>query len=197
VRPPLSHPESPPPLADLDLESGPASQRRPIEALVLDDGTRAVVHEKGLEIRDAAGRLLVRYADGAATIEAASGDLRLSAPQGRVTIDAAEDIVLEAGRDLRQKATRAMLAADEVEVVARTIVTTAERIAETAGHVERTAHRLIERAHDAFRDVAELSQSRFGRVRTLVRDTYSLRAGRTTMVSKDDTSIDGKRILLG
>lgn len=193
----MSHPESPPPLADLDLETGPASQRRPIEALVLDDGTRAVVHEKGLEIRDAAGRLLVRYADGAATIEAASGDLRLSAPQGRVTIDAAEDIVLEAGRDLRQKATRAVLAADEVEVVARAIVTTAERIAETAGHVERTAHRLIERAHDAFRDVAELSQSRFGRVRTLVRDTYSLRAGRTTMVSKDDTSIDGKRILLG
>ena len=59
------------------------------------------------------------------------------------------------------------------------------------------AHRLIERARDAFRDVSELSQSRLGRVRTIVREGYSLTSQRTTMVSKDDTSIDGKRILLG
>lgn len=164
---------------------------------MLGDGTRAVVHEGGLEIHDARGRLLVRYADGAATIEAASGDLRLSAPRGRVTIDAAEDIVLDAGKDLHQRAKRALFTADDVEIVARTIVTHAERIAETAGSIERTAHRLVERAQDAFRDVKGLSQSRLGRVRTLVKETYSLHTGRTTLVSKDDTSIDGNRILLG
>lgn len=193
----MSHRESPEHVPDPDLAPPPASQRRPVEALVLGDGTRAVVEDDGIAIRDAKGRLLVRYADGAATIEAASGDLRLSAPSGRVTIDAAEDIVLEAGRELRQRAQRAVLAADDVEVVARAIVTSAERISETASRVERTAHRLIERAHDAFRDVTELSQSRLGRVRTLVRETYSLHTGRTTLVSKDDTSIDGNRILLG
>ena len=84
-----------------------------------------------------------------------------------------------------------------LEPWARAIVTSAEQIVETAARVERTAHRLIERARDAFRDVSELSQSRLGRVRTIVREGYSLTSQRTTMVSKDDTSIDGKRILLG
>ena len=194
--------------------------------MVLDDGTRAVVHDGGLEIRDGQGRLLVRYADGAATIEAPAGDLILAAPGGRVAIRAAEDIVLDAARDLtlaagppgegrapqvrlsadraqiearqlRAVADRSELVSGEVELVARAIVTSAEQIVETAARVERTAHRLIERARDAFRDVSELSQSRLGRVRTIVREGYSLTSQRTTMVSKDDTSIDGKRILLG
>lgn len=211
---------------DLDPEAPPPSRRRPAEALVLDDGTRAVVHEGGLEIRDGKGRLLVRYADGAATIEAPAGDLILAAPGGRVAIRAAEDIVLDAARDLtlsagppgegrapqlrlsadraqiearqlRAVADRSELVSGEVELVARAIVTSAEQIVETAARVERTAHRLIERARDAFRDVSELSQSRLGRVRTIVREGYSLTSQRTTMVSKDDTSIDGKRILLG
>lgn len=213
-----------------------ATARRPAPApgLVLDDGTRAAVHEGGIEIRDARGRLLVRWADGAATIESPEGDLRLSAPNGRVAIESAEDIVLDAARDVRQSAGRKLtlsagpaepdrpphvtlspdkahlqarelhaesershLRSGDVEIVARAIVTSAEHLRETASRVERTANRLIERARDAFRDVAELSQSRFGRARTVVRETYDLTSDRTTMVSKGDTSIDGKRILLG
>lgn len=212
----------------------PESRRRPVEALFLEDGSRAVVHEGGLEIRDGRGRLLVRYADGAATIEAPDGDLKLSAPNGRVAIQSAEDIVFEAARDIQHTAGRKLtlsagpsaperaplvslspelvqiearqlravsersdLVSGNVEIVARTIVTSAEQIVETASRVERTAHRLIERARDAFRDVTELSQVRVGRLRTIVRDTYSLTANRTTLNSKEDTSIDGKRILLG
>jgi hypothetical protein len=220
------------PATDPDLP--PDSRRRPTEALVLADGARAVVHDGGLEIRDARGRLLVRYADGAATIEVPEGDLTLSAPNGRVAIRSAEDIVLEAAREVRQSAgskitlsagprdaerspqvtlspgvariearhlravsDRSEVVSGNLDVVARTIVTSAEQIVETASRVERTAHRLIERARDAFRDVAELSQSRIGRARTIVRDSYSLTSHRTTLNSKEDTSIDGKRILLG
>ena len=219
---------------NLESDVPPDSRRRSVEALVLDDGTRAVVHDGGLEIRDGRGRLLVRYADGAATIEVPDGDLTLSAPNGRVAIRSAEDIVFEAARELRGSAgnkltlsagpeeagrppqvslspellqiearqlravsDRSQVVSGEVDVVARAIVTSAEQIVETATRVERTAHRLIERARDAFRDVAELSQTRVGRVRTIVRDTYSLTANRTTLNSKEDTSIDGKRILLG
>lgn len=182
----------------------PASHRRAASSLSLDDGTHAVVHEGGLEIRDAGGRMLVRFADGSATIEAPSGDLTLSAPRGRVAIRAAEDIVLEAAetasivaKHLRATGDKSELFAGEVSVVARTIVTSAEEIAEKAARIERTAGRMIERAREAFYEVSGLSQSRLGRVRTLVRDAYSLRSKRTTMLSEDDTSIDGKRILLG
>lgn len=213
----------------------PQSERRnrqSSEALFLADGSHAVMHDNGLEIRDRRGRLLVRYADGAATIEVPEGDLTLAAPNGRVEIRSAEDIVFTAERDVRQHAGRQValsagrpdrepelrvapesleiqakhariaadhheVIADRTEIVARALSTSAEEIIETADRVERTAHRLIERARDAFRDVAELCQSRVGRMRTVVRDAYSLSSQRTTMTSKDDTSIDGKRILLG
>lgn len=175
----------------MDSDVAPDSRRRPVEALVLDDGTRAVVAGGGLEIRDNRGRLLVRYADGAATIEVPEGDLTLSAPGGRVAIRSAEDIVLEAAGELRQSAGR------RLTLSAGAIVTSADSIVETASRVERTAERLIERARDVFRDVTELSQSRIGRVRAIIRDSYSLTSNRTTMTSKEDTSIDGKRILLG
>ncbi len=182
----------------------PESQRRPLPSLSLDDGTHAVVRDRGLEIHDAAGRLLVRFADGCATIEAPAGDLTFSAPKGRVTLRSGEDVVIEAARTasieaktLRAKGEKAELVGGDVSVVARTILTSAEEIAEKAARIERTAGRLIEHARDVFWEVTGLSQSRLGRVRTLVRDGYSLRAKRTTMVSEDDTSIDGKRILLG
>ena len=171
-------------------DAPPESRPRPVPSVALDDGAHAVVHEGGLEIRDREGRMLVRYANGAATIEAAAGDLTLSAPNGKVAIRAGDEIVLDAPR-------RLSLRSDEVSVTAKAIVTTAEKIAETAGRVERTAHRLIERAREAFRDVAELQQERLGRARTIVQGAYSLSTERTTMLSKDDTSIDGKRILLG
>lgn len=250
VRPEPQPPAPPPPPeagappgrshADGLLEVAPDSRTRPLAAavdeaagkpLVLADGTRAAIHEGGLEIRDPRGRLLIRYAGGAATIAVPDGDLTLAAPNGRVAIQSGEDVVIEAARDIRHsaarrldlavgagetaqvrldarkveidakeveiKADRSRMIAGDLEIVARTLATSADQIVETAGRVERTAQRLIERARDAFRDVAELSQSRVGRVRLLVRETYSLTARRTTLTSTEDTSIDGKRILLG
>jgi hypothetical protein len=36
-----------------------------------------------------------------------------------------------------------------------------------------------------------------GRARTIVRDLYSLTSRRSVMVSKEETSIDGEKVLLG
>ncbi len=55
----------------------------------------------------------------------------------------------------------------------------------------------MERSRDVFRDVADLCQSRVGRARTLVSDVYSVFSRRSVMVSEDETSIDGNKILLG
>src|SRR5262245_54246357 len=83
---------------DHDSEAPRASRPRVVPAagggaapLRLKDGTSAVIHERGLEIRDPAGRLLVRYADGAATIAVPEGDLTLCAPNGRVAIRSGQD----------------------------------------------------------------------------------------------------------
>ncbi len=100
-------------------------------------------------------------------------------------------------RALEVDAVKSSFTGETTQLVARSITTTAERLATRVDHYELEAHQLVERAHTAYRDVADLLQTRLGRVRAIVRDVYALRSRRTVMVSEEDTSIDGERILLG
>jgi phage baseplate assembly protein gpV len=199
-------------------------------AMTLPDGGSIALDGTAVELRDAAGRLLVRYADGSAEIAAPTGDLVLDAPSGRVVLRSGLDVSVEAARDVVHRAGRSMalgvataepaiaisprsvdvrservsVAAkqsearvDEVTTVARAIATRTSTLAITAERYELSATKLVEKARDAFRDVTDLAQSRIGRVRTIVAGAYSQRAQRTVIVSKDDTSIDGRKIHLG
>jgi hypothetical protein len=202
------------------------------ETWVLPDGARAELDGGRLELRDAEGRLLVRYQAGVAEIAAPEGDLRLCAPQGRVVVEAGLDVSIEGARDVVHRAGRrldlaagasdaapqvriepgsASVRAAKIDVqarssrlvtgvatiLARTIATTAEEMAIHVSRHELTATRLVEKTRDAFRDVADLAQSRVGRMRTLVKDVCSVDARRNVMISREDTTIDGKKILLG
>jgi hypothetical protein len=164
----------------LDTRRGAGHAPRSIE---LEDGAVAAAVDGGLELRDAEGRLLVRYANGSAEIAVPAGDLVLSAPAGRVVIRAAEDVEIE---------TRGT-----VTTVARAVATKAESIALTAEKYELAATRIVEKSRDAFRDVVDLAQTRVGRARTVVASIFSLSSRRSVLVSKEDTSIDGRKILLG
>jgi hypothetical protein len=195
------------------------------------DGSSATIEDGALTLRDAEGLLLVRHRDGVTEIAAARGDLQLSAPEGRVSIQAGTDVVIEAARDLIQHAPRrvelgtgardrpeisiepnatkvratrlevesqsARVVSGQVAVFANRIATTAKDVVQEVERYELTATRIVERAKDAFRDVTDLAQSRMGRVRTVVRDVYSLQSRRAVMTSTDETVIDGKKILLG
>lgn len=204
----------------------------PPGALSLPDGTTAAVAGEALELRDREGRLLIRYVDGCAEISAPARDLRLSAPHGRVVIEAGTDVSLRAARDLEHRAGRRVdlgagdpaaspqlrleparahlevaqvcvaarasrLATVEATVVARSITTTAAVLAQSVGRYELTATKIVEKARDVFRDASGLVETRVGRARTLVEGVYSLCTGRSVLTSKEETSIDGKKILLG
>jgi phage baseplate assembly protein gpV len=227
---------SPIPPHPVALAPEPAVTRPCLE---LPDGARAELRDGALELRDGEGRLLVRYADGAAEILAPAGDLKLSAPHGRLRLSAALDIELAADRDLLQRAGRHVelaatrgvscsagpgghrqlviqpdeaaldvarvriraesteLGSARVSVVAQHITHTAERLAQNVGRYELVADRLVEKTRHSFRDVAELLHTRVGRARTLVRNTYALWSRRTVLTSSEDTSIDGRKVLLG
>jgi hypothetical protein len=45
--------------------------------------------------------------------------------------------------------------------------------------------------------VVDLAQTRVGRARTIVSSLFTLQTQRTVIQSKEDTSIDGRKILLG
>lgn len=196
--------------------------------LALEGGGSVVVAGGAAEIRDAAGKLVVRYANGTAEIAAPGGDLLLSAPTGRVVVQSGSDVEIEAARDIRQRAARRVSAEagtaaltvgaraieakapairatakrTELETVRGTVTaqqleTRAEKHAVRAEELEITASRIVEKARDVFRDAADLAQTRVGRARTVVREAWSLCTRRTVMESKEDTSIDGKKVLLG
>jgi hypothetical protein len=74
--------------------------------LVGPDGSRATLTDQGLELCDAAGRLLARTSRAGTTLEAPAGDLVLRAPAGRVRIEAGLDVELGAARDVITTASR-------------------------------------------------------------------------------------------
>jgi hypothetical protein len=179
-----------------------------------------------LEIRDDEGRVVVRFVDGAAEVFAPSGDLTFSAPKGAVRLRSATDVELTAGRDLVHRAerhasveaTRLRFGARETELesadlqvsaersrftsgvaqlVARHIQTSADTLVTRVERCELTAERIVERSRDTLREVSDLLQTKSGRVRSFVEGVYAMYTDRTVMVSEQDTSIDGDKVLLG
>lgn len=224
------------PAAPTTLQRKPPRPRSAGEKLTLPGGGHAVLAEDGdaIELRDAAGKLLVRYDGDTTEVSAPAGDLRLSAPYGRVVVEAASDVVLSAGRDAVHRAARAvelatgplgaspsahvrlerdtlyakagradlvanalLATAAQAEVVAKRLATTAREAAFTAERYEAAVESWVQRSRESLREVAELAEERLGRVRAVVKETFSLESRRAQIRSEEETSIDGKRVLLG
>jgi hypothetical protein len=129
---------------------------------------RRVVSRSGATANVTDDVIEIRDAEGALII-------RYDAERGETTISAPKDLILSGER---------------------VIIRGAEASIEV-GKLEVTAARLVERVFEAYRDVDSLLQTRAGRMRTLVRGALDLLSGSTNIVSEEDTSIDGKRVLLG
>jgi hypothetical protein len=167
---------------------GAAEVAAPSGDLVLSSPSGRVVLKSGLDVEVVAARDVVHRA--ARRVELAAGE---GAPQLKID---PKKTVLETER-LRAEIGDAELALGAVVTAARAIATKAESVAVTVEKYELVATRLFERTKDAFRDVSGLAQSRLGRARTVVGSIFTLHAERTVMVSKEETSIDGRKILLG
>jgi hypothetical protein len=131
-------------------------------------GATATVEGDAIALRAADGALVARY-------DAATGELLLSA-RTDVTVAAPRGTLSFQAETLRFAATQATV---EVE------------------RWELRANRVVERAVDVFRTVEGLAETHAKRMRTLVERTLELSGRRTSIVSKEDTRIDGKRVLLG
>ncbi|MFK7985622.1 MAG: DUF3540 domain-containing protein [Sandaracinaceae bacterium] len=82
-----------------------ALREAPVRA---DDGTRAQLEEGALTVRDGEGRLLFSHRpdDGVSVVHAPYGDLRLSAPDGNIELDAGRDVKVSSRRNLELSAKR-------------------------------------------------------------------------------------------
>jgi len=187
---------------------------RPAALVRLKDGVNASVDGDALVLRDADGSMLARYdaADGSLEISAPRGDLKLKSLAGRVSIDGAAGVDLSSAKSsvgvteagVRVKAPAVNLRAEQTEVRTEragvevgVFAGRGEKVSWVVERYELQARRLVERAQTAWRDVEGLLQTRAGRVRTLVKESLQMLAERTHIASKQDTSVDGKRVLLG
>jgi hypothetical protein len=150
----------------------------PHGCLATVSGASVSVAGDAVEVRDAKGALVFAYdaATGSMRVEAPTGDVVFAAPNGKVVLEAGVDVELTAKGE-------AKIHAQAIELV--------------SGVAAIHAERLIERAKDAYREIDGLLHTRAGRVRSLVAGAYELFAKQTTVTSEEDTSIDGKRVLLG
>lgn len=121
--------------------------------------------------------ILVRAPDGAllASYDSATGTLVLSA---RTEIA------------ISSKNGRISLDSETLEITAKTA-----RV--KVGTWNFDAERILERTFDAFRTVEGIAETHARRMRTIVERTLEFCSNRTTVSSKEDTRIDGKRVLLG
>lgn len=180
-------------------------------------------------------RLVLRQADGAVVVEfdartgqarvVATGDLALAAPAGRITLEAATDVAIIAGRrvvqrvrgdggertELSVEASGARLTGAALDVTVETarakvgeamvhatrLHTVADRVTQTVADWELRADKITEHARTVYQEVEGLLQTRAERARTIVKETLHMVAGRTRIRSKEDTSVDGRRVLLG
>lgn len=209
---PLSPPPEDPPPAVLTASDGATA--------AVEDGAIELRDRGGkLLVRYAEGCAEVRAPRGDLTLAAPGGRVVVQAATD-IALQAARDLTHEAGRtlsartatvdltlDLKQarltapelevRTRRSRLVAEQAAVVARTVSTTAQHLAQQAEHYELRATKLVESVRDSFRDASGLAQARYGRAKTIVRDVFSLRSRRSVIVSEQDTTIDGERILLG
>jgi len=149
-------------------------------------------------VRDPHGAIVVRYdaSTGEARIESPHGDLTLAAA-GKVKLAAGTDVELEASGTIATTSSRVSVHTGEGEVNAERLGVRAAELATLVGKWELRAQRLVEQVVDAYRDVDGLLQTRAGRMRTLVEGAYRLLSERTDIISREDSVIDGKRVLLG
>lgn len=202
------------PPARLELDDGAVATVEDGGLALRDRGGRLLVRYRdgSAEIAAPSGDLVLSSPEGRVILRSGLD----------VEIDAERDVTQRAGRNVELRAARdepqlriqpravevssdrvevttndARLGAGVVATIARTVSTRADSVAITAEKYELQATRLFEKSRDAFRDVVDLAQTRVGRARTLVQSIFSVHAGRTVLASKEETSIDGRKILLG
>jgi hypothetical protein len=166
-----------------------------------DGAAEVTAPEKDLVLSAPHGRVVMRAATDVA-IEAARDvtqqagrRLELGSHKARIALEPRGATVESPRLDVR--ANESHVAIGKTTLVAKTIAVTANRVAQNVERYEIYAEKLVERARDSLREVSGIAESRAGRLKQVVESLYSLRTGRTTLLSKGDTSIDGEHILLG
>jgi len=101
------------------------------------------------------------------------------------------------GTELGVSARKGEVRIDEADVAGRRLSGAIANVKLAMGRCETVVETVVEKARNAYRTVAELTQLKTGRMRTLVDETYQLRSKTALLKAREDVKIDGEKIHLG
>lgn len=168
----------------------------------LTDGSTVRVEGEGAEermrLRSPRDELLVEYDPGAGRLRlnAAAGDLELCSAAGDIVLNAGGTLRL-AGSAIAVSSRRARLDVERTDVTGDEVRVRLGTLRLVVRRIERVADRVYETADRVFRTVRETLQLRAGRVRSIVRATYHLKARKAFLKSDEDFKVKGDQIHLG
>lgn len=134
---------------------------------------------------------------GAAPSERTASQGASASPSRAAHLHLEGDRATIAARRLDVEAEHANGALGVVTLLARRIATRVDSATLEARAYEVSVTSLVTKARDTLTEVAESIETRAGAMRSLVKGLFALHSERTALVSKEDTSVDGKKILLG
>ena len=152
----------------------------------------------GRDLTTSAGRDLGLTAARSAGVHIASAErAAVDQPSRAARIHLEGDRASVGARRLDVDTEHANLTASVVTALARRIATRVDSATLEARAYEVAVTSLVTKARDALTEVADSIETRAGAMRSLVKGLFALHSERTALVSKEDTSVDGKKILLG
>jgi hypothetical protein len=132
------------------------------------------------------------------------GDLSVSLPSGRFTVDAADGVSVVSGTDVGVvsptvdvRADRGSVVLESLSFLGATIEAEVGRAKVVATLLESVAERVSQRCRRAFRFVTEIEQLRAHRIDYTAEQTMSLRAENTVLTAQELVKIDGEQIHVG
>ena len=174
------------------------------QELVTPEGSSAQVRGPEIVLHAADGTVVATWDGRQLVVGPSVGDLVLRAPRGTVSIRgqnvevSSDEVTKVAGETFAIESRNVRWAVETMALVASKMVeVSAPALEQTYGRVRTDAGRLVERAGSVFRDVEDVVETHAGRIRTMVRGATHWFSRATTVVSEEDTFIDGKRVLLG
>lgn len=141
---------------------------------------------------------------GAGTRIATTGDLRLEARGGRVSVCGSEGVdvagagpVTVAAPEVHVRAQRGTVAVQEMGFFGRLLQAEVTKVALVAQEVDSVVTRLSQRAKRVFRFVEEIDQTRAGTVDIRAQSLLGLRAENAVISARVLAKVDGEQIHIG
>ena len=175
------------------------STGQPDLSIAAATGASASVEQDAIVVRDAQGAVVFRFdsCTGVATLVSPGSELRLSAPHGKLVLEAGTDIELRAGGSTRLLSRDLTAAVDTANLQVEKLQVTSTDADIVVDRWRLKADRILEKAGDVYRDIDGLLQTHADRLRAVVRGATQILSGRTLIVREKETAIDGEKVLLG